>query len=48
MVQDDELILTESELMNKFKEFRKELLEEEKALFVEICMDIFKNKGTEI
>jgi hypothetical protein len=38
----DELILTESELYVKFKEFRQNLFEEEKAILSEICVDIVK------
>eukprot|EP00347_Sterkiella_histriomuscorum_P007668 403348032 len=39
----DEMILTESELYNKFKEFKVLLFEEEKILFTELCTDIIKS-----
>jgi len=36
------MILTESELYQKFKEFRQTLFKEEKAILSEICIDIVK------
>ena len=45
---DDELILTESELYNKFKEFRAELIEGERELMKEVSTDICKNMTTEL
>ena len=40
----DDLILTESELFNKFKEYRLKIIDEEKAKFVEICEDVCASK----
>ncbi|CDW75284.1 UNKNOWN [Stylonychia lemnae] len=39
----NEVILTESELFNKFKEFRKNIQDDDKAMISELCQDIAKS-----
>ena len=40
-------MLTESELFNKFKEFRKLVFNEEKVIFTELCTDITRSMISE-